>query len=82
LLGSKINIPYRCIYVIVTFVGACIPLGLVWDIADALNGLMTIPNLIAVLLLGGLIRKETDYYLNGRIDEIDKTPVPLRDIKK
>lgn len=82
LFGSKINIPYRSLYVIVTFIGAWIPLGLVWDIADTLNALMAVPNIIAVLLLSGLIRKETDYYLDGRIDEVDSEPIPLREEKK
>jgi AGCS family alanine or glycine:cation symporter len=79
LLGSKINIPYRVLYVVVTFLGAWVPLGMVWDIADTLNALMAVPNIIAVLLLSGLVRKETQYYLDGRIDEVDTTVVPLRD---
>ena len=40
---------------------------------------MAIPNIIAVLLLSGLIRRETNYYLNGRIDEVDLEPIPLRE---
>jgi AGCS family alanine or glycine:cation symporter len=78
LLGSKINIPYRMLYVFVTFLGAWVPLSMVWDIADILNALMAIPNIIAVLLLSGLIYKETEYYLDGRIDEVDTTPIPVR----
>ncbi|MDR0377074.1 MAG: sodium:alanine symporter family protein [Spirochaetaceae bacterium] len=77
LFGSKINIPYRVLYVIVTFVGSVIALDLVWDIADALNALMAIPNLVAVLLLSNLIVKETRHYL-GNIDEIDTNPIPSR----
>ncbi|MDR2632337.1 MAG: sodium:alanine symporter family protein [Treponema sp.] len=77
LFGSKINIPYRVLYVIVTFVGSMAALDLVWDIADALNALMAIPNLVAVLLLSNLIVKETQHYL-GNIDAIDTTPIPSR----
>jgi AGCS family alanine or glycine:cation symporter len=78
LFGSKINLPYRALYTIVVFVGATVPLGLVWDIADTLNGLMVIPNVIAVLLLSEIIAKETKKYLGGdHIGDIDATPVPL-----
>jgi AGCS family alanine or glycine:cation symporter len=77
LFGSKINIPYRFLYVIVTFVGSTVALDLVWDIADALNALMAIPNLVAVLLLSNLIVKETKHYL-GNIDDLDTDPIPSR----
>ena len=82
LLGTKSNYPYRVLWVIVTFLGACVPLGLVWDIADTLNGLMCIPNIIAVLLLSGMIAKDTKYYLEGRIDEITSETIPLWNPKK
>jgi AGCS family alanine or glycine:cation symporter len=82
LLGTKSNYPYRVLWVIVTFVGATVPLGLAWDIADTLNGLMCIPNIIAVLLLSGLIYKETKYYLDGRINEVSSQPIPLWNPKK
>jgi AGCS family alanine or glycine:cation symporter len=82
LFGSKINIPYRILYIIITFLGTILSLGVVWDIADALNALMALPNIAAVLLLSPLIAKETKYYLGGsknkRIDEVDAAPVPLR----
>ncbi|MDR1469463.1 MAG: sodium:alanine symporter family protein [Spirochaetaceae bacterium] len=79
LLGPKINIPYRLLYIVVTFLGALLSLDIVWNIADTLNGLMAIPNLIAVLLLSGVIAKDTKYYFSGNnLDEVDKTPIPLR----
>jgi AGCS family alanine or glycine:cation symporter len=77
LFGSKINIPYRILYVIVTFIGSIAALDLVWDIADALNALMTIPNLIAILLLSNFIVKETKQYL-GNIDAMDTDHIPTR----
>jgi AGCS family alanine or glycine:cation symporter len=78
LFGSKINVPYRVLYTLIVFVGATVPLGLVWNIADTLNGLMVIPNVIAVLLLSGVIVKETKKYLEGdHIGDIDADPVPL-----
>jgi AGCS family alanine or glycine:cation symporter len=79
LLGVKSNVPYRVIYVIFCFLGTAVPLGMVWDIADILNGLMIIPNLIAILLLSPIIAKETKKYLDGNhIDDIDNDPIPLR----
>jgi AGCS family alanine or glycine:cation symporter len=75
LLGVKSNMPYRIIFTIIVFIGAMFPLNLVWDIADTLNGLMVIPNIIAVLLLSGLIASDTKHYLSN-LDEVDKTPIP------
>lgn len=79
LLGTKSNIPYRCIYVIVAFLGTVLSLDIVWNIADALNALMAIPNLVAVLLLSGVIAAETKKYLEGNhIEDTDEEPVPFR----
>jgi AGCS family alanine or glycine:cation symporter len=65
--------------VIFTFLGTTLTIDAVWDLADALNALMTIPNLIAILLMSPEIAKLTKYYVDeNHIDEIDKTPVPLR----
>jgi AGCS family alanine or glycine:cation symporter len=79
LLGPKSCVPYRIVYVFVAFLGTVVSLGVVWDIADALNALMSIPNLIAVLLLSGVIAKDTKKYLAGdHIDDVDTEPVPDR----
>jgi AGCS family alanine or glycine:cation symporter len=77
LFGVKSNIPYRVVYVLFCFLGTAVPLGVVWDIADVLNGLMILPNLIAILLLSPIIAKETKKYLNN-IDAFDDDPIPLR----
>ncbi|MDR3171208.1 MAG: sodium:alanine symporter family protein [Treponema sp.] len=77
LFGVKSNIPYRVIYTIICFLGTAIPLTMVWDLADALNGLMIIPNLIAILLLSPVIVSETKKYLNN-LDAVDNDPIPLR----
>jgi AGCS family alanine or glycine:cation symporter len=83
LFGSKINVPYRILYTIVVLVGATIPLGLVWDIADALNALMILPNILAVLLLSKIIVEETKKYSGIHIDDVDTTPIPLMaDLRK
>lgn len=51
---------------------------MVWDIADILNALMAIPNLIAVLLLSNVISKETKKYIND-LDAWDEESVPVVD---
>lgn len=76
LFGKAARIPYRILYIIVLVVGPIISLNLVWDIADTLNALMAIPNLIAVLLLSGVIKKETDHYLK-HLDEKDNSEIPI-----
>ena len=79
LFGTKSIALYRLIFVIVTFLGTVLSLDIVWNIADALNALMTIPNLIAVLLLSGVIVAETKKYLKGdSIEDADDTPIPTR----
>jgi AGCS family alanine or glycine:cation symporter len=79
LFGPKSNVPYRVIYVIFTFLGTVLTIGVVWDLADALNALMTIPNLIAILLLSPEVARLTKYYVyENHIDEVDNTPIPLR----
>jgi AGCS family alanine or glycine:cation symporter len=50
---------------------------MVWDISDALNALMVLPNLVAILLLSPIIASETRKYLNN-IDAVDNDPIPLR----
>ena len=78
LWGKKSLLPYKLIFVAVVVVGPVLALDLVWTIADILNALMAIPNLIAVLLLSGVITKETRHYLNN-LDEVDKTEIPCVD---
>ncbi|MDO5644737.1 MAG: sodium:alanine symporter family protein [Dermabacter sp.] len=63
LFGRRGVMPYRIFFSIIVFVGATIPLAAVWNFADVANGLMAIPNLIGLLLLSGLVAKETRYYL-------------------
>lgn len=80
LLGTRFLIPYRLLILLVILIGPVISLSVVWNIADILNALMAIPNLVAVLLLSKVIAKETNYYLYGnRIGEYDKTEIPVVD---
>jgi amino acid carrier protein len=62
LFGQRSLRPYRALWVIATFVGASLSLQLVWDFADMANGLMVIPNLIALLLLHNQIATDTRAY--------------------
>lgn len=59
LLGRKAIIPYKLLFIAVVVVGPILSLDLVWTIADILNALMAIPNLVAVLLLSGTVAKDT-----------------------
>lgn len=70
LWGKKALLPYKLLFVAVVVVGPVLALDLVWTIADILNALMAIPNLIAVLLLSGVTARETNYYLN-HLEETD-----------
>ncbi|GAB6170869.1 sodium:alanine symporter family protein [Paradesulfitobacterium aromaticivorans] len=70
LFGKKSIIFYRLAWVVGVFAGSVFSLSLVWDLADLTNGLMAIPNLIALLALSGVIVKETREYLWK--DNLDK----------
>ena len=77
LAGKKLIRYYRIIWVALIFVGAVVDLSLVWNIADGTNALMAFPNLVALLLLSGVVVAETRKYLwSGRLDDYDDTPVP------
>ncbi len=62
LFGSRSTIPYRILYILVIIPGAMLNLKIVWGIANIFNGLMAFPNLIGILLLGGVIVKETELF--------------------
>lgn len=66
LLGVKALFPYRLLYSAFVFVGAGVKLELVWNFADVMNGLMAIPNLIALLGLSGVVVAETNRFLAER----------------
>ena len=62
LFGSRSNMPFMVLYSLTAIVGATMHLGLMWSIAETFNGLMVIPNLIAVFLLSGVVVKMTKEY--------------------
>lgn len=78
LVGSKGQLFYRVVYVAVAAIAPVVALNLVWTIADTLNALMAIPNLIAVLLLSSVVARETKLYLND-LDKRCEDPVPVVD---
>ena len=65
LFGTKANKPFMVVYSLVAIVGATMNLGLMWSIAETFNGLMVIPNLIAVFLLSGVVVKLVKEYFAG-----------------
>ena len=76
--GKKALIPYRVLYIAVAVIAPVVSLNLIWLIADTLNALMAIPNLVAVLLLSPVVVAETKKYLNN-IDKKDTDPIPYED---
>lgn len=72
LLGTRVILPYRVLWVAASFVGAWVltlsdrgGFQLVWDFADLMNGLMAFPNLVGLLLLSGVVARETKRYFEG-----------------
>jgi AGCS family alanine or glycine:cation symporter len=65
LFGVKAIKPYRYIWIVVLFIGAVGNLDLIWTIADAMNGLMIVPNLIALLVLSPVIFKQSKEYFSN-----------------
>lgn len=76
LFGVKSILPFRALWVIALPIGASIKLGFVWLLADTLNALMAIPNLIALLLLSPVVFKLTREYFasGGKTEEISQRP--------
>ncbi|MDD2497305.1 MAG: sodium:alanine symporter family protein [Desulfitobacteriaceae bacterium] len=64
LFGLKLILPYRILFVIIVFIGSTMKLDLVWKIADIMNGLMAVPNLIGLLGLSGVIVAETKLFFD------------------
>ena len=64
LVGARAVMPYRIAFVLAAFIGSLGTVEVVWLLSDVLNGLMAIPNLLGLLLLSGLIVRETRTYFN------------------
>jgi len=72
LFGTKIIKPYQVLFCLFMVVGATMQLQLAWDIADTLNGLMAIPNLVALLLLSPVVFKLVKEYFADPARELEK----------
>jgi len=77
--GKKAKIPYKWLYVIFTLLGARFDLDAVWAYADTANGLMAVPNLIALIVLSGVVVKITKKYMDEKARGLH---VPVRDKMK
>ena len=67
---QRANRFYRIMFIVALFFGCIVSLDIIWNIADCMNALMAIPNLVALLLLSGVAARETRKYLWGnRLDE-------------
>ncbi len=66
LTGTKGITPYRIVFIIMTLAGCFIELEAIWALADILNALMAIPNLIALLCLSGVVSKELNAFIHYR----------------
>ncbi len=70
LVGKKSIKYYRIAWVILVFIGSIMGLGLVWDLAEIMNALMALPNLISLILLSGILARDTQHFLwNGNLDQ-------------
>ena len=68
--GRRTNRFYRILFIVALFFGSIINLDIIWNIADCMNALMAIPNLVALLLLSGAAARETKRYLwSGHLDD-------------
>ena len=70
IFGRKARYVYRVLWITATFVGSITAINLVWNLGDTFNALMAFPNILSVLLLTGVVVKETRHYLwENRLDE-------------
>ena len=79
LFGPKVITPYRILWVVGIYVGTQMQGGIVWKLADILNGMMAFPNLIAVLFLSPVVFKLTREYFAEEENMIPPAPVPASD---
>ena len=63
LKGRRWMLAYRMVFIVAVFIGSVMQLGVVWNMADCMNALMAIPNLLSLLALNGIIVHETRKYL-------------------
>ena len=80
LTGGRGLLPYRLLYALAAWWGASESLEVVWGLSDIFNALMAAPNLLSLLLLSGVLVRETRYWLwEKRLDEYSKDDIPVID---
>lgn len=77
LFGTKATIAYKVIFIVCIIFGATMSFDLAWAIADTLNALMAIPNLIGVLALSGTVFAITKNYLARKVTKTDANAKPM-----
>ncbi|WP_412062702.1 alanine/glycine:cation symporter family protein [Rubrivirga sp. IMCC45206] len=66
LFGTKAILPYKAVFVVMHFVGAVLAVTTIWDLGDVALSLVTLPNVLALLLLSGTLKKLTDSYFERK----------------
>jgi len=79
LIGSRAVVPYRLLYIVVIAVAAAAPLSMVWLLSDIMNALMAFPNLLGLLLLSGIVVRETRAYFGRYGDEGGEGPTTYQE---
>ncbi len=70
LAGKRTMLAYRIVYLLSVFLGSVVGLSLVWNVADCMNALMAIPNLLSLVFLSGILVSETRKYLwSNKLDD-------------
>jgi AGCS family alanine or glycine:cation symporter len=68
LAGTKAVLPYKIVFIALVASGAFLKLDMIWIIADIVNGLMAIPNLIGLIMLRNVVIDETKAYFADRLN--------------
>jgi len=69
--GKRVIVYYRIVWIVGVFLGSVAKLSMIWDLADSMNALMALPNLVSLILLSGVLARETKKYLwSGGLDDI------------
>ncbi|MEM0964115.1 MAG: alanine:cation symporter family protein, partial [Bacteroidota bacterium] len=66
LFGPKAILPFKAIFVVMHFIGAVLAVTTIWDLGDVALSLVTIPNVIALIFLSGVLKKLTDSYFDRK----------------
>jgi AGCS family alanine or glycine:cation symporter len=70
--GKRVIVYYRIVWIVGVFLGSVAKLSMIWDLADSMNALMALPNLVSLILLSGVLARETKKYLwSGGLDNYE-----------